>query len=84
MSWYFVIGIIATLSNLAGEKSKHLIINRYFVVIMCFCLYIRILLAWGILVYPYKTFLTPGVREGDFIEMEYEYDHDYDENKFYR
>lgn len=84
MSWYFVIGIIATLSNLAGEKSKNLIINRYFVVIMCFCLYIRILLAWGILVYPYKTFLTPGVREGDIIEMEYEYDHDYDENKFYR
>ena len=84
MSWYFVIGIIATLSNLAGEKSKHLIINRYCVVIMCFCLYLRILLAWGILVYPYKTFLTPGVREGDHIEMDYEYDHDYDENKFYR
>lgn len=84
MSWYFVIGIIATLSNLAGEKSKHLIINRYCVVIMCFCLYLRILIAWGILVYPYKTFLTPGVREGDHIEMDYEYDHDYDENKFYR
>ena len=84
MSWYFVIGIIATLSNLAGEKSKHLIINRYCVVIMCFCLYLRILIAWGVLVYPYKTFLTPGVREGDHIEMDYEYDHDYDENKFYR
>lgn len=84
MSWYFVIGIIATLSNLAGEKSKNLIINRYFVVIMCFCLYLRILIAWGVLVYPYKTFLTPGVREGDHIEMDYEYDHDYDENKFYR
>jgi len=84
MSWYFVIGIIATLSNLAGEKSQNLIINRYFVVIMCFCLYLRILIAWGVLVYPYKTFLTPGVREGDHIEMDYEYDHDYDENKFYR
>ena len=44
----------------------------------------RILLAWGIQIYPYKTFLTSGVREGDIIEMEYEYDHDYDENKFYR
>ncbi len=84
MSWYYVIGIVATLSNLVGMASKNMLLNRHFIIILCFCLYMRILLAWGVLVYPYKTFLTSGVREGDFIEMEYEYDHDYDENKFYR
>ena len=84
MSWYYVIGIVATLSNLVGMASKNMLLNRYFIIILCFCLYMRVLLAWGIQIYPYKTFLTSGVREGDFIEMEYEYDHDYDENKFYR
>lgn len=84
MSWYYVIGIVATLSNLVGMASKNMLFNRHFIIILCLCLYLRIMLAWGIQIYPYKTFLTSGVREGDFIEMEYEYDHDYDENKFYR
>lgn len=84
MSWYYVIGIVATLSHLAGMMSKNMLLNRHFIIVLCLCLYMRILLAWGIQIYPYKTFLTSGVREGDFIEMEYEYDHDYDENKFYR
>lgn len=84
MSWYYVIGIVATLSNLVGMASKNMLFNRHFIIILCLCLYLRIMLAWGIQIYPYKTFLTPGIREGDIIEMTYEYDHDYDENKFYR
>ena len=47
-------------------------------------LYFRILLSWGLLLSPYKTFLTNGVREDDFIWEENEYDHRYDEDKLYK
>ena len=39
---------------------------------------------WGVLLYPYKSFFTNGIRKGDSIEMKYEYDHNYDYDKFYR
>ena len=34
--------------------------------------------------YPYKTFLTDGHRQGDNIYDEFEYDTNYYEDKFYR
>ena len=34
--------------------------------------------------YPYKTFFTNGVREGDGIYERYEYDGNYALDKFYR
>ena len=54
------------------------------VVVVCFFLFIRILVAWGIQLYPYKTFFTNGHREGDFIYEIYEYDQNYDKDKFYK
>lgn len=56
---------------------------RYGLVLMLFALFMRILLAWGILLSPYKTFLTDGVRDGDYIWEFYEYDHEYDKDKLY-
>ena len=83
LAWYFMIGVIATLTLLATRKRK---VSYYGVglIIMSFLLYIRIIYAWGVLLTPYKTFLTDGIREGDYIEEKYEYDHNYDTDKMYR
>ena len=34
--------------------------------------------------YPYKTFLTNGYRQGDYSHKHYEYDARYDTDKLYR
>ena len=81
ISWYCLIGIIVILERLCRPKSAAAL--KGFITAMCFVLFYRILSAWGILLYPYKTFLTPGIRQGDFIEEAYEYDHAYDNDKLY-
>lgn len=81
ISWYCFLGIIVILERLCRPKSA--VPLKSFITIMCFVLFYRILTAWGILLYPYKTFLTPGIRQGDFIEEAYEYDHAYDNDKLY-
>lgn len=83
LGWHYMIGLIVTFSNFASLHIQNKSDAKY-IIVLCVVLYLRIVLAWGILLYPYKTFLTPGVREGDFIEKRYEYDHSYDNNKFYR
>lgn len=60
-----------------------MILLRLFVSTMVFVLYMRILTGWGMLVMPYKTFLTDGFRKGDETYERYEYDHAYDNDKFY-
>lgn len=81
LGWPFLLGLISilsqTISNAFTTRSISLIG-------LSFLLYIRILILWGILLYPYKTFLTPGVREGDFIHWRYEYDNNYDYDKLYK
>ena len=81
IAWYCLIGIIVILERLCRHKSA--VALKGFITVMCFVLFYRILSAWGILLYPYKTFLTPGIRQGDFIEEAYEYDHAYDNDKLY-
>lgn len=81
ISWYCLLGIIVILERLCRQKSA--LPLKGFITVMCFVLFYRILTAWGILLYPYKTFLTPGIRQGDFIEEGYEYDHAYDNDKLY-
>ena len=83
LAWYYMIGVIATLTLLATRKRK---VSYYGVglIVMSFLLYIRIIYAWGVLLSPYKTFLTDGIREGDYVEEKYEYDHNYDTDKMYR
>lgn len=81
IAWYCLIGVIVILERLCRPKSA--VQLKSFITIMSFVLFYRILSAWGILLYPYKTFLTPGIRQGDFIEEAYEYDHAYDNDKLY-
>ncbi|SFG53578.1 EpsG family protein [Prevotella sp. KH2C16] len=83
LSWYYMMGIISTLTYLATDKKR---ISGYALLLIgvSFLLYMRIVLLWGVLLTPYKTFLTDGTRKGDFIYQKYEYDFDYANDKMYR
>ena len=81
ISWYCLLGVIVILEKLCRPKSA--VPLKSFITFLCFVLFYRILSSWGILLYPYKTFLTPGIRQGDFVEELYEYDHAYDNDKLY-
>ena len=83
-SWFFILGIICIFTNLFGRKRAQKLQSTQYLIIIVSLLYLRILLAWNIQLYPYKTFLTNGARKNDHIWVEYEYDHRYDENKMYR
>lgn len=83
LGWYYMIGIIATITYLATRARKITYLGATMLIVSLF-LYYRILFSWGIQLYPYKTFFTDGVREGDIIEEKYEYDHNYDLDKFYK
>lgn len=83
LGWMFMIGILCTLSNIC-VKRKRLLQHGIMMIVVCFLLYFRILLAWNTSLYPYKTFLTDGYRIGDPIHDKYEYDSAYDVDKFYR
>ncbi|MBO5611041.1 MAG: EpsG family protein [Prevotella sp.] len=83
LGWYYMIGIIATITYLATHTRKITYLGATMLFVSLF-LYYRILFAWGVLLSPYKTFFTDGVREGDYIEEKYEYDHNYDIDKFYK
>ena len=86
LGWYYLIGLISTLSFLVPNVKR--ITGQYLVLAAFSCfLYLRILLfAWGPLgtLYPYKSFFTNGVREGDWVHEKWEYDNGYDTNKFHR
>lgn len=83
LSWYYMIGIISTISYLSTFSIKN-IQQAFLMIVVCFFLFYRIVSGWGILLSPYKTFFSDGIRPGDFIEEKYEYDHKYDYDKFYR
>lgn len=83
LSWFFMMGVISTLSTVFHNFTKYKN-YRSLVIFISFILYFRILVQWGILLYPYKTFLTDGYRDNDRIFRKYEYDMNYSENKFYR
>lgn len=83
LSWYFMIGLFSTLTYL-GTGTRTSISYSTFLIILCLTLFIRILIVWNILIYPYKTFFTNGHRDGDFIYEIYEYDKLYDADKFYK
>lgn len=83
LAWYYMIGAIATLTNVAAFKEKALAMNRMLLVVS-FLLYFRIVYAWGGLLSPYKTFFTNGIRKGDYIYEKYEYNTNYTRDKFCR
>ena len=86
LSWYYMIGIIATITSICTYKTN--IQNKIpiFLIGLSLFLYIRIYTGWQIYLnlYPYKTFFTNGVRDGDYSWQNYEYNHEYDNDKFCR
>lgn len=85
ISWYFMIGVISTLTYLATWQ-KCVTKTAIILISLSLLLYIRVYSSWQLYLnlYPYKTFFTNGYREGDYTWGRYEYDHNYDINKFYR
>lgn len=84
LSWYFVYGLIFSLTQLSTTNYGKKIKMGLQLSIVGFVLFLRILTSWGVLLYPYKPFLTNGHRENDYIFNKYEYDDGYDRDKFYR
>ncbi len=86
LSWYYMIGIISTITSICTYKIN--IKNKVplFLIGLCLFLYLRIYTGWQVYLnlYPYKTFFTNGVRDGDYSWQNYEYNHEYDDDKFCR
>lgn len=83
LGWYYMIGVMCTLSNIC-VRGKKLLAHGTLILIVSFFLYYRILDAWAFNMTPYKTFLTPGHTAAEWIYEQYEYDPYYDTDKFYR
>lgn len=83
LAWYYMIGIISTLTYIATWQQRFTY-HAMALILLSFLLYMRILIAWGTYLSPYKTFFTDGVRKGDKIYNQFEYDHHYAADKFYR
>lgn len=87
VSWHYMIGVIASITHLATYPETTYQLRSVLIVLFC-ALYIRILTSWGnngyLILYPYKSFFTNGVREGDRCHDVYEYDYYYDQDKFYK
>ena len=84
LSWYFLYGLIFSLTQLSTTNYGKKIKMGLQLSIVSFVLFLRILTSWGVLLYPYKTFFTNGHRENDYIFERYEYDYNYDKDKFYK
>ena len=83
LGWFYVIGLIATLSTICNEVQRNKYVRNLVSLISLF-LFVRIVFQWGPMLSPYKTFLTNGVRSYDPIYELYEYDENYAIDKFYR
>ena len=85
LGWIYMIGLIITLTSICINK-KTVIREGILLVFISLFLYIRVYITWQryMNLYPYKTFLTDGYRNGDPVRDVYEYDFRYEENKFYR
>lgn len=91
VAWFFTYGIIytSTLVCIPNHSQIRLYgknVLSSFIMVVMLVLYMRIYIAWQHYnnLYPYKTFLTDGVRYPDYSWDLYEYDHNYDMDKFYR
>ena len=88
IAWHYMIGIIASFTHLATSQRHKSDALTSVIIIMLFVSYVRVLTLWGnngyLILYPYKSFFTNGVREGDRCHDVYEYDFYYDKDKFYK
>lgn len=83
MSWFFMIGIAVTTAQIATRDDTKALF-KIIMLSVATLLYFRILMGWGNILMPYKSFLSDDVRSGDVIWEKYEYDHNYDDDKLYR
>lgn len=85
LGWMFMIAVICTMTKICVQN-KQVLQQGGLMIVICLFLYLRVYDAWQnyLNLYPYKTFLTDGYREGDYSWKKYEYDHNYDIDKFYR
>lgn len=87
LSWYYMIGLISTLTFLCTQSKRRRLLAPMMMVVSLL-LYVRVYMAWQTPpltnLYPYKTFLSNGVRDNDYSWKNYEYDHMYDFSKLYR
>lgn len=84
LGWYYMFGLIYTLSAIAqnSNKKSHL---RTFTIILAFVMFYRITSAWAFNLTQYKTFLTDGYPCGIYeIYEDNEYDVNYTANKLYK
>lgn len=86
LSWYYMIGIIATITSICTFKTNIKKKIPLFLIGLSLFLYLRIYTGWQVYLnlYPYKTFFTNGFRSGDYSWENYEYNHEYDNDKFCR
>lgn len=85
LSWFYMIGIFMTLSNLSTVKQlRRQTWYSLTLILISLGLYTRVLIGWPTF-YPYKTFLTPGyVEDAWHVHDIYEYNFQYDYDKFHR
>ncbi len=83
LAWYYMMGVISTLTYITTCQQR-VTYKAMALIVVSFLLYMRILIGWGVFLFPYKTFFTDGVRKGDKIYNQFEYDHHYAKDKFYR
>lgn len=84
LGWYFMFGLIYTLSLIARRGSYHSNM-RTFVIALSFLMFFRITYYWNFNLSPYKTFLTNGYPCGEYyIYEENEYNDSYSKDKFIR
>lgn len=84
LGWYYMFGLIYTLSVIARRSSvrNH---TRTLVIVLSFIMFFRITSQWNFNLSPYKTFLTDGYPCGiKEIYETYEYDENYTMDKLYR
>lgn len=83
--WYFLMGIIYTLTVLSTGKE---VFNRRmaaFTLSLSCALFLRVSYFWAFNLSPYKTFLTDGIPSGErWIYEQNEYNHAYTDDKFCR
>lgn len=84
LGWYFMLGLIYTLSLIARRSSLKSNM-RTFVIALSFLMFFRITYYWNFNLSPYKTFLSNGYPCGElYIYEENEYNEHYTGDKFYR
>ncbi|MCQ2246326.1 MAG: EpsG family protein [Bacteroidaceae bacterium] len=82
LGWFFMIGLYSITTTIFSGPNR--VAKPVTLMGVCFLLYFRIVFSWGMMLYPYKTFFSNGVRKGDRIEKKFEYDQKYKKDKFYR